>query len=85
MPLRSDPEEAAEIRCEWLRQDYGLTPAEALFAVEIAKGDGLLAAARRLGVSRTTVKTHLAHVFDKTGVRRQAELVRLILQRHPAA
>jgi DNA-binding CsgD family transcriptional regulator len=31
-----------------------------------------------------TVRTHLAHVFDKTGTRRQAELVRLILQSRPA-
>ncbi|HEU0157532.1 MAG TPA: LuxR C-terminal-related transcriptional regulator [Stellaceae bacterium] len=85
MLLVTDPEQAAEIGCDWLRRDYGLTPAEALFAVEIARGDGLSAAAHRLGVSLTTVKTHLAHVFDKTGARRQAELVRLILQRQPAA
>ncbi len=82
--LITDPEQAADIRGEWLRQDYGLTPAEAGFAVEIAKGDGLHAAAVRLGVSLTTVRTHLAHVFDKTGTRRQAELVRLILQSQPA-
>lgn len=80
----TDPEQAAGVRGEWLRQDFGLTPAEAGFAVEIAKGDGLPAAAGRLGVSLTTVRTHLAHVFDKTGTRRQAELVRLILQSQPA-
>ena len=80
----TDPEQAADIRGAWLRQDFGLTPAEAGFAVEIAKGDGLLAAAGRLGVSLATVRTHLAHVFDKTGTRRQAELVRLILQSQPA-
>jgi DNA-binding CsgD family transcriptional regulator len=84
MLMVTDPESASDIGCDWLRRDYGLTPAEALFAVEIAKGDGLLAAAGRLGVSLTTVKTHLAHVFDKTGARRQAELVRLILQCQPA-
>jgi DNA-binding CsgD family transcriptional regulator/PAS domain-containing protein len=80
----TDPEQAVTVRSEWLRQDFGLTRAEAGFAVEIAKGDGLLAAAGRLGVSLTTVRTHLAHVFDKTGTRRQAELVRLILQSQPA-
>jgi len=31
-----------------------------------------------------TARAHLAHVFDKTGTRRQAELVRLILQSQPA-
>ncbi len=78
--LITDPEQAAVVRGEQLGQDFGLTPAETVFAVEISKGDGLQAAASRLGVSLTTVRTHLAHVFDKTGTRRQAELVRLILQ-----
>jgi DNA-binding CsgD family transcriptional regulator len=76
----TDPEQTAVGRGEWLRQDFGLTPAEAVFAAEISKGDGLQAAASRLGVALTTVRTHLSHVFDKTGTRRQAELVRLILQ-----
>jgi DNA-binding CsgD family transcriptional regulator len=31
-----------------------------------------------LGISETTVKTHLQHVFDKTGTRRQADLVKLV-------
>ena len=76
----TDPEHAAAVRSEWLSQDFGLTQAEAAFAAEISKGDGLQATAGRLGVSLATVRTHLAHVFDKTGARRQAELVRLILQ-----
>lgn len=80
----TDPEQAVMVRGEWLRQDFGLTPAEAVFAAEISKGDGLQATASRLGVSLTTVRTHLAHVFDKTGTRRQAELVRLMLQDQPA-
>jgi DNA-binding CsgD family transcriptional regulator len=80
----TDPEQAAAVRTEWLRQDFGLTPTEAGFTREILKADGLQAAAGRLGISMTTARTHLAHVFDKTGTRRQAELVRLILQNQPA-
>jgi len=80
----TDPEEAAVVRRENLYQDFGLTPAEAGFAREVLKADGLQAAADRLGISLTTARTHLAHVFDKTGTRRQAELVRLILQSQPA-
>jgi DNA-binding CsgD family transcriptional regulator len=79
----TDPEEAAVVRRESLRQDFGLTPAEAGFTREVLKADGLQAAADRLGISLTTARTHLAHVFDKTGARRQAELVRLILQNQP--
>jgi DNA-binding CsgD family transcriptional regulator len=56
-----------------------LTPAEADFALEIVKGDGRAAAAARFGISVGTARTHLTHIFDKTGVRRQAELVRLLL------
>jgi DNA-binding CsgD family transcriptional regulator len=80
----TDPEHAAVVRRESLRQDFGLTPAEAGFTREMLKADGLQAAADRLGISLTTARTHLAHVFDKTGTRRQAELVRLILQGQPA-
>jgi DNA-binding CsgD family transcriptional regulator/PAS domain-containing protein len=79
----TDPAEAAVVRRESLRQDFGLTPAEAGFTREVLKADGLQAAADRLGISLTTARTHLAHVFDKTGTRRQAELVRLILQSQP--
>ena len=62
-----------------LRLMYGLTPAEAAFALEIVKGDGKPLAAERLGISFATARTHLSHIFAKTGVRRQAELVRLVL------
>jgi DNA-binding CsgD family transcriptional regulator len=34
--------------------------------------------AEALGVSATTVKTHLARLFEKTSTRRQAELVKLV-------
>jgi DNA-binding CsgD family transcriptional regulator len=80
----TDPEQTALVRSEWLREDFGLTLAEARFTREILKADGLQAAADRLGISLATARTHLGHVFDKTGTRRQAELVRLILQSQPA-
>lgn len=62
---------------------FGLTPAQAALAREIARGDGLDAAAARLGVTRATARTHLAQLFAKTRTRRQAELVRLLLQVGP--
>jgi DNA-binding NarL/FixJ family response regulator len=31
-----------------------------------------------LGVSEATVKTHLQHIFEKTGASRQADLVKLV-------
>ncbi|CAN7493384.1 helix-turn-helix transcriptional regulator [Mesorhizobium sp. LjRoot246] len=63
---------------EYLRGRFGLTRAEAEVAWEILKGDGRNAAAARLGIAATTVRAHLTSIFEKTGVRRQAELVRLL-------
>lgn len=61
-----------------LRRRFGLTPMESELALEMLRGDGREAVAARMGVSLATVRTHLTHIFDKTGVRRQAELVRLL-------
>jgi DNA-binding CsgD family transcriptional regulator len=80
----ADPEEAVPLGCRSLCDDFGLTPGEARLAREILKGDGLRGASDRLSISLATAHTQLAHVFDKTGTRRQAELVRLILQSQPA-
>jgi DNA-binding CsgD family transcriptional regulator len=73
----SDPDRDLRMRGEALRRRFGLTRAETAFVFEIAKGDGLQAAACRLGVSINTARTHLSHVFSKTGTQRQAELVAL--------
>jgi DNA-binding NarL/FixJ family response regulator len=39
---------------------------------------GVPEVAEALGVAETTVKTHLSRLFEKTGVRRQADLVKVI-------
>jgi hypothetical protein len=38
----------------------------------------LTSAASSLGVARTTARTHLQRIFDKTGSRRQSDLVRMV-------
>jgi DNA-binding CsgD family transcriptional regulator/PAS domain-containing protein len=58
---------------------YGITPAECRLLVLLAQGMTITEAAKTLGVALTTAKTHLAHLFQKTGTQRQAELVRLAL------
>jgi DNA-binding CsgD family transcriptional regulator len=68
---------AAFIPTPALRREYGLTPTESAFLLEIVHGDELQAAANRLGVSRATARTHLRHVFEKTDTRCQAALVLL--------
>ena len=78
----SNPEHERCTRTDELRRRFGLTPAEAAVALEIVRGDGREATAARLGIGATTVRSHLSQIFEKTGVRRQAELVRLLLQGH---
>jgi len=56
---------------------YGLTPAETEVFASISRGRTLVETARALGIARSTAKTHLLRVFEKTGCRRQAELVAL--------
>ena len=75
----ADPDLDRQRRTEKLRRLFGLTNAEAALAVEIMKGDGRRAAAQRCGITDGTAKTHLAHIFEKTRTRRQAELIRLLL------
>jgi len=60
-----------------LVQLYDLTPAEVRIFELICDGYTRDAIASQLGVSVATVKTHLLHVFEKTGCRRQVDLVRL--------
>lgn len=62
---------------------YGLTPAELRVSLEVAKGNGLHDLTLALGITANTVKTHLKHVFAKTGVTRQGDLARLIMMSTP--
>ncbi|MBF0436678.1 MAG: helix-turn-helix transcriptional regulator [Magnetococcales bacterium] len=75
-PNRSSPS-AAKNRL--LKNLYGLTPAEAHLAKELATGRKLDEVANEKGVSRHTVRTQLREIFAKTGTNRQSELVRLVM------
>jgi DNA-binding CsgD family transcriptional regulator/PAS domain-containing protein len=57
---------------------YALTPAESRVVSVLLAGCTIGAAAKTLGIKAATVKTHLQHVFDKTGTRRQVDLARRI-------
>jgi len=60
-------------------QLYNLTPAETALALELANGLSLEEASERLNIRRNTARAHLRSIFSKTGVRRQTELVRIML------
>jgi DNA-binding CsgD family transcriptional regulator len=59
-------------------QLYGLTAAEMRVVRAVVEVGGIPAVAAFLGTTRSTVKSQLDAVFQKTATRRQAELVRLI-------
>ena len=67
-----------------LRHEFGLTRAEARLTAQLATGLSLKLAAERLHVSINTARSHLAHVYDKTGTCRQTELLALILRNRTA-
>lgn len=58
---------------------FDLTATEARLAVRLLRGQTLEDAAHALGIKISTARTHLAHVFLKTGTSRQPELMRLLL------
>ncbi len=63
-----------------MRQAYGLTPAEARVAARVALGQTLEEIGLAMRVKPPTLRTHLRNIFGKTGTRRQAELVSLVLR-----
>ncbi|MNG82875.1 Bacterial regulatory protein, luxR family [compost metagenome] len=61
------------------KQLFNLTRAETALAMELANGLSLEEAAEVLNIRRNTARAHLRSIFSKTGVRRQTELVRILL------
>ena len=62
---------------ELIARTFDLTPAELRVFLSIVEIGGVPETAAALGIAETTAKTHLHRVFAKTGVSRQADLVKL--------
>lgn len=75
----SAPEERHSSRADLLRNLYRLTPTEARMADLIAQGKEIKDAASIMGTTLETARFHVKRVLAKTGTRRQAELVKLVL------
>ena len=61
-----------------LQRTFGLTPAEARLAAQIAAGKTLPEISQVEGSARETLRSRLKAVFAKTGTGRQAELALLL-------
>ncbi len=68
-----------------LRHAFNLTRGETRVAASLLGGRTLTETAVELSVAPSTVKTHLDNIFSKTGVARQADLIRLAMQLIPPA
>jgi DNA-binding CsgD family transcriptional regulator len=63
---------------ETIAKLYKLTPSELRVLLAVAEIGGVASVAEALGISQATVKTHLQHLFEKTGTRRQIDLAKLV-------
>ena len=79
MAAFSDPTKSALPDASFLMAAYGLTPAEARVATQVALGKSIKQTAQELHVQPTTVRTQLDNVFRKTGTGKQSEMVAELL------
>jgi len=61
-----------------LAKAYKLTAMELRVMLGIVQVGGGPTVAEELGTSASTVRSHLRHVYQKTGTNRQADLVKLV-------
>jgi DNA-binding CsgD family transcriptional regulator len=84
MALITDPERPRLPKINLLMQLYGLTPKEAALAGKLAEGESVEQAGEEMGMKYQTARTHLRHIFSKTGTSRQTELL-VLVARLPAS
>jgi DNA-binding CsgD family transcriptional regulator len=75
----TDPELKMEPGESVMQRLYRLTPTEARLTMLLTQGKSLAEASAELRVTHNTTRTHLKRIFQKTGARRQSELVKLLL------
>lgn len=75
-----DPAFVPPVPGEAFAQLYGLTPSELRVSLAMAPSLSPQEAADNLGLSITTVKTHLQNVFGKTGTNKQSDLMQLLMR-----
>ncbi len=74
----TDQDQQRAIAPQVLKDAYGLTASEIKIVLGFANGQTLETLSDNLGVSLNTIKAHTQHIFQKTGMHRQADLVRLV-------
>ncbi len=75
---RNDPKDAPVIAA--FAERFGLTAQETRVLQTVVEAGSVPMAADILGISSSTARTHVTSIFDKSGVRRQADLLRLLIE-----
>jgi DNA-binding CsgD family transcriptional regulator len=75
----ADPSQRQGLPQEILRVLFALTPAECRVALLLGDGHAANEVANIVGVTKNTVHSQIKSIFSKTGVKRQSELIRLLL------
>ncbi len=81
----TDPLQRQRPTQDVLRARFGLTPAECRVALLSSDGHAPRKIANMIGVTDHTVRSQIKSIFSKTGVKRQGELIRLLLNHSAAA
>jgi DNA-binding CsgD family transcriptional regulator/PAS domain-containing protein len=74
----ADPDRESDLPDRLLKELFQLTSAECRVAIGLLDGKSLAEIADDIQVGKETLRSQLKSVFQKTGTRRQAELVRLL-------
>jgi DNA-binding CsgD family transcriptional regulator len=69
----------ADSDTELMRLQFGLSPRQAKLTALLLSGRSLKEAADVLGITEGSARQYLKGIFRKTGARRQADLVRIVL------
>ena len=78
--ISAETDRAQSPPVETVRKLFDLTRKEAELAMCLTNGRSLREAAADLGITLNTARAHLRSIFAKTGIDRQARLVRAILR-----
>lgn len=63
-----------------LRAELGLTQSEARLALQLGAGATVADAAKELNISVHTARNQLKSIYSKTGINRQSELIKLLIE-----
>lgn len=77
-PVKSGPRAATMVA-----DVYGLTHSELRVLEKLSPSGSIKSLAADLGVSENTIKTHLQHIFQKTGTSNRSELIELLRSSTP--